>query len=168
MESCCELLQYGAEKKSIALTTDVPAGLPRLNADKRACKQMLLNLLSNAIKFTEEGGHVRLQARRSEDMLHLSVIDDGIGIAPEDLPNLGAPFVQAESTYSRSFEGSGLGLCVVTGLAKLHDGDIKLESELGSGTTVTVALPMPRLPSERSREEIPANVGAYGVRASVA
>lgn len=168
LESCCELLRYGAEKKSIELTTDVPADLPRLNADKRACKQMLLNLLSNAIKFTEEGGHVRLQARRSKDMLHLNVIDDGIGIAAEDLPNLGAPFVQAESTYARKFEGSGLGLCVVTGLAKLHDGELKLESELGSGTTVTVALPMPRVPSERSREEIPASVDVYSVRASVA
>lgn len=166
--SCSDLLRHGAEKKSIALTSDVPMSLPQLNADKRACKQMLLNLLSNAIKFTDEGGAVRVKALHVDDQLRLQVIDNGIGIAPEDLPNLGAPFVQAESTYSRSFEGAGLGLCVVTGLAKLHGGSLEMESEPGQGTTVTIVLPMASKPAKLPAEERPAVIGSYSYGSSLA
>ena len=168
VNSCSDLLRHGAEKKSIALTSDVPMSLPQLNADKRACKQMLLNLLSNAIKFTDEGGAVRVKALHVDDQLRLQVIDNGIGIAPEDLPNLGAPFVQAESTYSRSFEGAGLGLCVVTGLAKLHGGSLEMESEPGQGTTVTIVLPMASKPGEAAGGRTSAVIGSYSYGSSLA
>jgi cell cycle sensor histidine kinase DivJ len=70
------------------------------------------------------------------------VADNGIGIAAEDLPKLGNPFVQANNSYDRSYEGAGLGLSVVKGLARLHGGRFELESTLGQGTTAIIVLPL--------------------------
>ncbi len=140
--SCCQIMGHQAEKKNIHLETDVDAALPELVADKRACKQMLLNLLSNAIKFTDDGGHICTSVHQVDDSIEISVTDSGIGISEQDLPKLGNPFVQAESSYDRSFEGTGLGLSVVKGLARLHGGSLELKSELGVGTVVTIKLPI--------------------------
>ncbi|MGI9385199.1 MAG: PAS domain-containing sensor histidine kinase [Methyloligellaceae bacterium] len=142
VRSNCELMRHGAEQRAISLETDVAADLPELVADKRACTQMLLNLLSNAIKFTEQNGRVTVRARRSADLIEIIVADNGIGIASEDLPKLGNPFVQAESSYDRSYEGAGLGLSVVKGLARLHGGELNIQSQQGRGTTVTISLPI--------------------------
>lgn len=144
---CCEIMRHGAEQKSIRLQMDIEPNLPELVADKRACKQMLLNLLSNAIKFTGHGGSVRVSARRRGSMLELAVADTGIGISHEDLPKLGNPFVQAETSYNRNFEGAGLGLSVVKGLAALHGGRMEIESELNCGTIARVLLPFAALAS---------------------
>jgi two-component system, cell cycle sensor histidine kinase DivJ len=142
LKSCCELMRHAADKKGLAVSCEIAPGLPELVADKRACKQMLLNLLSNAIKFTEEGGWVEVTAKAAEGRMEIAVSDNGIGIAEADLTKLGNPFVQADTSYDRSYEGAGLGLSVVKGLAKLHGGSLKLESELGRGSTVTVTLPI--------------------------
>jgi len=74
------------------------------------------------------------------------VSDNGIGISDQDLPKLGSPFVQASGSYDRSYEGAGLGLSVVKGLARLHDGSLELASTLGEGTTATIALPLDATP----------------------
>ena len=140
--SCCEIMRHTAEKKEIRLLTDVGPSLPELPADKRACKQMLLNMLSNAIKFTDPGGWVRVSARLEKDAIVLIVADNGIGIAEQDLPKLGTPFVQADNSYDRSYEGAGLGLSVVKGLARLHGGGLEIESRLGEGTTASITLPL--------------------------
>jgi cell cycle sensor histidine kinase DivJ len=121
---------------------DVAPGIPELPADKRACKQMLINVISNAIKFTDPGGWVRVSARRVEGTVEFSVADNGIGIAEADLPKLGNPFVQANNSYDRSYEGAGLGLSVVKGLARLHGGYLELTSKLGEGTIATIVLPL--------------------------
>jgi len=142
MTSCKELMAHTAGKKSIEIITEAAPELPEVVADKRACKQMLLNLLSNAVKFTEEGGWVRVTAKPEGDMLALAVADNGIGIAREDLNRLGKPFVQAESSYARNYEGTGLGLSLVKGLARLHGGETAIESEQGVGTVVTIRLPL--------------------------
>ncbi len=142
VQSCYQIMEYEAQDKSISLTSDIEPGLPELVADKRACKQMLINLLSNAIKFTKEGGWVKVIARKEGNAIALTVADNGIGIAPEDIPKLGDPFVQAEASYARSYEGSGLGLSVVKGLAHLQGGGMKIESDLGIGTQVTIHLPI--------------------------
>ncbi|MCC2113595.1 MAG: PAS domain-containing sensor histidine kinase, partial [Hyphomicrobiales bacterium] len=102
----------------------------------------LLNLLSNAIKFTDPGGNITIGARREGDNVAFYVTDTGIGIAEADIPKLGTPFVQADSAYDRKYEGTGLGLSVVRGLVELHDGDIRITSKLGRGTTITVRLPV--------------------------
>ena len=135
-------MRHAAEKKEIALIAEVPPGLPELVADKRACKQMLLNVISNAIKFTDAGGWVRISARVEKDMIGLIVADNGIGIAEHDLPKLGNPFVQADNSYDRSYDGAGLGLSVVKGLARLHGGRLEIASKLGQGTTATIVLPL--------------------------
>jgi cell cycle sensor histidine kinase DivJ len=103
---------------------------------------MLLNVISNAIKFTDPGGWVRVSAKVVGRDVVLSVADNGIGIAEADLPKLGKPFVQANNSYDRSYDGAGLGLSVVKGLAKLHGGKLELTSTLGSGTTASILLPI--------------------------
>jgi len=148
--SCVEVMRHAAEKKQIVLTAEVTGGLPELVADKRACKQMLLNVMSNAIKFTNVGGFVRVSAREVDGMVALEVADNGVGIAEEDLPHLGNPFVQAERPDNRSHEGAGLGLSVVKGLLRLHDGRLEIASRLGEGTTATILLPVGELPEEAS------------------
>lgn len=140
--SCCEIMRHQAEQKNIALECEAEAALPDLNADKRACKQMLLNLLSNAVKFTQEGGRVGVSLRRAGESIEIAVQDSGIGIAEQDLPKLGDPFVQAEASYSRNYEGTGLGLSVVKGLARLHEGSLDIASQPGRGTLVTIRLPV--------------------------
>jgi two-component system, cell cycle sensor histidine kinase DivJ len=142
VESCCELMRHAAEQRSLSLIVDVAPGLPELPADKRACKQMLINVIANAIKFTEPGGWVRVAARAVDGQVAFSVSDNGIGIDEADLPKLGTPFMQAQSTYARSYDGAGLGLSVVKGLARLHGGRLEIKSVLGQGTTVSILLPV--------------------------
>jgi cell cycle sensor histidine kinase DivJ len=142
INSCGEVMRHAAEKKQLALITEVSSAVPELLADKRACKQMLLNVISNAIKFTDAGGWVRISARVEEDRVELVVADNGIGIAEQDLPKLGNPFVQADNSYDRSYDGAGLGLSVVKGLARLHGGRLEIASKLGHGTTATIVLPL--------------------------
>jgi len=142
IKSCCDLLRHTAEQRSLSLILDVAHGIPELPADKRACKQMLINVISNAIKFTDPGGWVRVTARRVDGNVEFSVADNGIGIAEADLPKLGKPFVQANNSYDRSYDGAGLGLSVVKGLARLHGGSLELRSKLGEGTIATIVLPL--------------------------
>ncbi len=142
VKSCCDLMRHTAEQRSLSLIVDIEPGIPELPADKRACKQMLLNVISNAIKFTDPGGWVRVSAKVAGRNVALSVADNGIGIAEADLPKLGNPFVQANNSYDRSYDGAGLGLSVVKGLAKLHGGKLELVSTLGAGTTATILLPL--------------------------
>ena len=142
VHACCDLMQLKAEQAGILLARDVAGDLPEFVADARACRQILINLLSNAVKFTPRGGEVRVQARRRHDRIEIMVADTGIGIAEQDLPRLGDPFFQAGSAYSRTHDGTGLGLSVVRGLVGLHRGELTIESAPGDGTTVTVSLPI--------------------------
>lgn len=79
----------------------------------------------------------------------MRVIDTGIGIAPADIPKALSPFVQIDSTLSRKYEGTGLGLPLTKALVELHGGSLDLESEIGAGTTVTVRFPAERIVRER-------------------
>ena len=142
VHGCCDLMQLKAEQAGILLTRDIARDLPELVADRRACRQILINLLSNAVKFTPKGGRVSVSVQRRHDRIELAVADTGIGIAEADLPRLGDPFFQAGSAYSRSHEGTGLGLSVVRGLVGLHQGELTIESADGDGTAVTVSLPI--------------------------
>lgn len=141
VELCCDIMRHAAEQRPVSLITDVAPDIAAFPADKRACKQMLLNLIANAIKFTDPGGWVRVSARIAGGNIELSVADNGIGIAEQDLPKLGNPFVQASNSYDRNQDGIGLGLSVVRGLARLHGGELELSSALGEGTTATILLP---------------------------
>jgi two-component system, cell cycle sensor histidine kinase PleC len=141
VESCVRLVHRRAEDSNVKLVTDIPAGSLLVRLDKRAVKQVLLNLLSNAVKFTPKDGSVTLKARLDADILTLSVMDTGVGIAVDDLPRLGQPFEQANIEADLTKTGTGLGLALVKSLVQLHGGAMRIESKLGAGTTVTVTLP---------------------------
>jgi signal transduction histidine kinase/CheY-like chemotaxis protein len=114
-----------------------------LNGDARRMKQMLVNLLSNAVKFTAEGGKLGLEVAGSEEegLVRLTVWDQGIGIQAEDLGRLFKPFVQLDSSLTRQYTGTGLGLSLVQRLAELHAGSIQVESVYGEGSRFTILLP---------------------------
>lgn len=146
MEECRHLLSIGAEERNVAVKTVAAPGLPRLRADRVRIKQILINLMSNAVKFTRPGGCVKTTARRTPDGgLALAVADNGIGMRPEDIPAALEPFRQIDNTFSRRYEGAGLGLSLAKALSRAHDGQLDIKSELGKGTLVTVWLPPSRL-----------------------
>jgi cell cycle sensor histidine kinase DivJ len=139
---CCNLLALKARDNGVDLITRAPEDLPVMNGDPRAFKQIALNLVANAIKFTERGGSVTVSAAVEGPRMMLCVTDTGVGIAAEDLARIGDPFFQAGKTYQRKHEGTGLGLSIVKGLVGLHNGEMNVQSTVGEGTTVTVALPL--------------------------
>jgi signal transduction histidine kinase/CheY-like chemotaxis protein len=149
------LMAAQARKKGLSMQVAIDAGLAgMLRGDSVRIRQILLNLLGNAGKFTEHGGIAVRIAVVGDDghqqRLRISVADSGIGIAKEKQESVFAAFSQADSWTSRRYGGSGLGLAICKQLVELMGGQIVLESEPGTGTTVTVAL---RLPVER-REAI--------------
>ena len=139
---CCNLLALKARENGVDLITRAAEDLPVMNGDPRAFKQIVLNLVANAIKFTERGGSVTVSAAVEGSRLMLRVTDTGVGIAAEDLERIGDPFFQAGKTYQRRHEGTGLGLSIVKSLVGLHNGEMNVQSTVGEGTTVTVALPL--------------------------
>jgi len=140
--NCCNLLALKARENGIELATDAPLDLPPITGDPRAFKQIVLNLVSNAVKFTERGGKVTVAASVEGPRFVLRVRDNGVGIASDDLKRIGDPFFQAGKTYQRRHEGTGLGLSIVKSLVGLHAGDMSVDSKVGEGTTVTIALPL--------------------------
>ena len=114
-----------------------------LQADARRLKQIIVNLLSNAVKFTPEGGTVGLETKGypEREAVAISVWDTGIGIAEQDLGRLFQPFVQLDSSLSRQYAGTGLGLSLVRSLTNLHGGSVTVESRVSQGSRFTVLLP---------------------------
>ncbi len=141
VESCCEMMMLRSEQAGVRFKVELAPDLPEVIADKRALRQILINLISNAIKFTDRGGSVEVLVHAEGGELLLIVTDTGIGIAENDLSQLGDPFFQACSSYDRPYEGTGLGLSVVKGLVELHGGQLEIKSRLGVGTRVVVRLP---------------------------
>jgi len=138
---CTTMLEDGAAKRRIALELDLPSAAV-IATDLLAARQIVLNILSNAIKFTEPGGRARIAVAVDRDLAQLTIQDTGIGIAEEDLPRLMEPFAQAGDILSRRVTGSGLGLAIARALVELQGGTIAIDSTLGVGTTVRVALPL--------------------------
>lgn len=146
IEECVRIVSERAKTKHIQLHTDVLESLPRLLADKRKIRQILLNLLSNAIKFTPAHGTVSVSARLDHHrQMQLTVIDTGIGIAEDDIPTALAVFGQVHR--SQSHEGTGLGLPLCKMFAELHGGKLQLNSVVGEGTTVRIIFPESRIHS---------------------
>jgi signal transduction histidine kinase len=141
-ENAVVLMRERANRGGVSLLTEVDPEIGTAIVDERKLKQILINLLSNAVKFTKEGGRVTLRAMRDGDNLHISVIDTGIGIAPENHTLVFEEFRQAGDDYSRAQEGTGLGLALTKRLVELHGGSIWLESEIGQGSVFTVRLPV--------------------------
>ena len=142
-ESSMRFISGLASKKKISVSLTIDPNATTIYADQRRLKQILVNLLSNAVKFTNDGGSVALHTKcnRERNALELWVIDNGIGISTIDIERLFTPFTQLDSTLSRQYSGTGLGLSLVMRLVELHGGSIKVESELGKGSSFIVSLP---------------------------
>jgi two-component system cell cycle sensor histidine kinase PleC len=143
-EDAVRLVRARADESGLRLSVDMD-GLPEVEADFRALKQVLLNLLSNAIKFTPRGGAVRIFGRAARDgegveRVQVSVQDTGIGISREDLARLASPFEQVESQHAKTQQGTGLGLALSKALIGLHGGALEIQSEPGEGTTVSFVI----------------------------
>jgi signal transduction histidine kinase len=146
VEASMKLVRNAAAENSVTLHAEIAADVPRLRADERLVAQMMINLLSNAVKFSRKGGEIRVRAFIAEHGSYvIEVADDGIGIAQEDITKVLQPFQQADSSLGRKYEGSGLGLYLVSKFMDLHDGELRIESELGVGTKVALVFPPDRV-----------------------
>ena len=141
VEDTLRLVRQKAERAGLKLRVHLPQ-LPEITADFRALKQILLNLLTNAVKFTPTGGTLTISAIATETNVHITVADTGIGIARKDMERLARPFEQIENQFSKSKEGTGLGLALTKSLIEMHNGRFEVDSILGEGTTCTVVLPI--------------------------
>lgn len=138
---CVRSAEKMAKNGGVKLAMETANGLPTLFADRRSSLQIVNNLISNAVKFTDQGGSVLVSAFANQDNIVIKVIDTGVGISPEQLPNITEPFVQADANPHFAQDGTGLGLSIVKSLVEAHDGTLTIESEVNEGTTVTVTLP---------------------------
>jgi two-component system cell cycle sensor histidine kinase PleC len=153
-EDCARLVRERAENAGLQVVRRIDPATPRLLADKRAVKQILINLLSNAIKFTPQGGEVTLSAQpTASGWVAMSVADTGIGIPPEQIDNALSAFGQVDNPFTRSQEGTGLGLPIVKSLVELHSGQFAIESAVGKGTKVTMVLPAQKVDVKAQKPE---------------
>jgi signal transduction histidine kinase len=146
VDECIAFVRERAKSSRIQLAYDTPDGLPVLRADERSVKQILLNLLSNALKFTPAEGSVTLRVRMTPSQtINFSVSDSGIGMSSADVEVAFTPFGQVDSDIARKQEGTGLGLPLSRSLARLHGGDLTIQSAPGKGTTATLFFPADRV-----------------------
>jgi signal transduction histidine kinase len=140
--SACETL-IATQAAASGLTLDVEHCPPDIvvRADDEKVQQILINLLTNAVKFTERGGAITVTCEPRDDSVLIRVSDTGRGIEPEDLPRIFEPFVQVDTTLTRTGEGVGLGLAISRDLARGMNGDLTVESTRGSGSTFELTLP---------------------------
>ncbi len=141
VEAVLRLMRGQADRAGVHLRSVLPTAPLQVEADRRAVKQIALNLISNALKFTPRGGAVTVTVQGAGDTLEIVVADTGVGIAQDDLDRLGLPYEQAGDAQQRA-TGSGLGLSLVRAFARLHGGEMAMESQVGEGTTVSVRLPV--------------------------
>ncbi|MCR9255205.1 MAG: ATP-binding protein [Alphaproteobacteria bacterium] len=113
-----------------------------VTGDPLRLRQVLINLLSNAVKFNHEGGRITVHISTSDGYRILSVSDTGIGIPPDRLIDVTLPFQQVAATLTREYGGAGLGLPIAKHIVEMHNGQLEIESQLGKGTTVSIALPV--------------------------
>ena len=144
----CDMARPLTEKKNIDLDMEIEPHLSQMRQDQGRVQQIINNLLSNAIKFTPEGGLIKVTVRRSQrGKMVLRVIDTGVGISEDDQQTIFEKFRQGHTATSgrdaitREYPGTGLGLSIVKELCRLLEGEVSVQSELGTGSTFTVLLP---------------------------
>ena len=147
ISNCLLIVEPLIQSKKLELTQDIQPDLPALTTDIVKVRQIVVNLLSNAAKFTEKGGIGVKAALRPNGMIAISVKDSGIGIEAKNFGVVFEEFKQVDSSSTRKYKGTGLGLPISRRLARMLGGDLTLESEYGHGSTFTLTLP-PTLPPE--------------------
>ena len=161
------LMRVRAHAKSLAFDLQFETAVPEtIHSDPTRLRQILMNLVGNAIKFTQQG-RVSMRVSCALPALRFHIRDDGIGMAPDQLARLFQPFAQADSSTTRRFGGSGLGLVICRRLAEMLGGTISVESEVGRGSTFTLELdvgPLPGVAMLEDMSEACAPVSATAVR----
>jgi PAS domain S-box-containing protein len=141
VEGVINTLKPIADKKKVEISQSLSPEVETVCIDKNKFRQILYNLLSNAIKFNRSGGKVSIVLSAHDEKFKLRVIDTGMGIAKENLKKLFIPFVQLDSGTARQHEGSGLGLVLTKNIVELHNGEIGVESAIGTGSEFWIILP---------------------------
>ena len=134
--------QPQSQSRQVELSLRVSTDLPDMDLDRMRMSQALVNVLSNAIHCTEAGGHIVLRAGlEGDEALAISIIDDGIGIHPADLPRLFDRFYRTDQSRRRGIGGTGLGLAITRAIVEAHGGTITVTSDgFGRGVSVTILL----------------------------
>ena len=132
------------DKPANRIKIEISDQLPDFVGDERLIKQLLLNLLSNAVKFTPDGGLITVRVWQEDSgAIGVSITDTGCGIAQHEIPMILEPFGQSPTNIHHAHAGTGLGLSISKGLAELHHGTFRFESQLNVGTVVTIIFPGP-------------------------
>ena len=131
-----------ASEKEINISFIKNEEIPVIRSDRNKIKQILLNLLSNAVKFTPKGGSITIDATGKDGRVELRVTDTGIGIAKENLDKIFEEFRQIDGSSTREYGGTGLGLAITRRFVKLLGGEIRVESEIGKGSTFIINIPV--------------------------
>lgn len=139
------LIRHRLKDAGVQLAVDLPADMPLLWADEKKLKRILLNLIDNAVKFSPSGGRVAIGAAPSGEGFAITIGDSGAGIEKRDLDRVMMPFAQADGSATRRHEGVGLGLTLARAMMELHGGSIRLDSEIGRGTVVSLQFPKERM-----------------------
>jgi signal transduction histidine kinase len=140
--SCLTMVAERARERRLSIATDFVSQATRIWADLRGLKQIVLNILSNAVKFSHDGGTVTIASGLdARGGVFISVADQGIGMTAEQIERARQPFGQAHAATMQIYGGTGLGLPITQRLIELHDGELRIDSIAGEGTSVTVVFP---------------------------
>ncbi len=138
VESLVDFFREECDRAGIDIGRELDSDLPQIWGDERLLRQMFINLIKNAMAALPEGGEIALKTRRDDDFITISVSDNGMGIPEEVLPKIFEPY------FTTKIDGTGLGLTMAYKVVKEHGGDIRVQSEIGAGTTFSVKLPVMR------------------------
>lgn len=163
VEECCRMMELKARNKNIRLVRQFEIGMPRLFADTRAVRQIVLNLLSNAVKFTGSGGEILVRVGwTAGGGQYVSVKDNGPGIPEDEIPIVLSAFGQGSIAIKSAEQGTGLGLPIVQGLLSMHGGEFQLLSTLRQGTEAIAVFPPSRV--MEALPAVPARAAVQPVR----
>lgn len=142
------------QRKQMHVTVDIESGLPEITVDPRRLTQVIMNLVSNAVKYTFPQGVIRVQALLNPaGMLQMDVVDNGVGLTPDQQKKLFRRFYRADNPLSSDAGGTGLGLSIAKSFIELHGGEMWVESEIGKGSTFSFIIPIEQRPPTAAAEE---------------
>jgi len=142
LEDIMNSVSMDLENKTMEIVVKRPFPSVRVRADIKRIAQVVDNILQNAVKYAENDGVIEVMATVDDGYLAISISDNGIGIAKEDLPHIFELFYRGEKSRSRHYGGTGLGLAICKNIVEQHGGKIWAESHLGEGTTISFTLPV--------------------------
>ncbi len=140
------LVSERANQRGILVVDEITTSLPDFIGDARKLKQIIINLLTNSVKYSDAGTRITIAGRIAKNgNMEITVLDQGHGIAPDNIPRVVKPFGQVRDSAVTNSEGTGLGLPLAVAHCRLHGGELDIESKLGEGTKITITLPSERV-----------------------